>query len=268
MGLAQLFGNKNIEKVLFFLLINGKCYAGKLSKHFKAPLTPIQQALSKLEEIGILESFHEGKIRYFQFNPNCPFLLELEALLRKTYTLLPTLEKKDFYDAEMRGNSSGAKSPQSEFGGSLVINIWNQLTSIKELSFTSTSQGKGGSGWNGVGRGQVQVRQINDNVIIFDENGSWTSREGQEINFTNTFRWSLDRFQSLMTLEHLRFGERNPVFLFHLTQVDHETLQSVSSYICNEDTYLGQLRCVNHSIKLNWRIIGPKKNEEIDYIYT
>lgn len=264
--LDQLFGNKSIEKILFFLLINGKCYAGKLSRHFKSPLTPIQQALAKLEDIGILESFSEGKIRYFQFNPMCPFLAELEALLRRSYTLLPAAEKKEYYDPEIKPKKTKAVKHSRNSGG-LVINVWNKLTNIKNLSFSANSQGQGSSGWNGIGKGKVQVRRHNDNTIVFDENGSWMSREGNEFTFTNVFRWTLDRFQNLVTLEHLRFGENNPVFLFHLTQIDEETLESVSSYICKEDTYLGQVRCDDYSIKFNWRIIGPKKNEEIEYIY-
>lgn len=264
--LDQLFGNKNVEKTLFFLLINGKCYAGKLSRHFKSPLTPIQQALSKLEEIGILESYTEGKIRFFQFNAMCPFLAELEAFLRKAYTLLPAAQKKEYYDPEIRPKR--AKSlKQSGVKANLVFNVWNKLANIKNLSFTANSQGQGITGWSGIGKGKVQVRLQNDTTTVFDESGSWMSREGTEFTFTNVFRWTLDRFQNLITLEHLRFGENNPVFLFHLTQIDEDTLESVSSYICKEDTYLGQVRCDDYSIRLNWRIIGPKKNEEIEYLY-
>jgi hypothetical protein len=78
----------------------------------------------------------------------------------------------------------------------------------------------------------------------------------------------LDRFENLITLEHLRFGKERPVFLFHLAETAENTLESVSSYVCKADTYLGQVRCSDHYIKLNWRITGPSKNEEIDYVYT
>lgn len=227
--LGDLFGNKSIERVLFFLLVNGKCYAGKLARHFGTPLTPLQHGLNKLEEIGILESYSEGKIRYFQFKSSCPILTELEALLRRAYMLLPASEKKLYYDPEVkqRDKRSLQWNKTVEQSPNLVIRIWDKLAKIQTLAFSSTSQGQGNSGWNGIGKGQVQIRQENDNVLIFNENGSWTSKEGKDFAFTNTFRWTLDRFQHLIMLEHLRFGEHKPVFLFQLAQVDNQTLESI-----------------------------------------
>jgi hypothetical protein len=262
--LGELFGNKNIEKVLFYLLINGKCYAGKLARHFKSPLTPIQQALIKLEQIGIVESFTEGKIRYYQFNQICPYLEELETLLRKTFTLLSSTEKKEYYDAEFKPQKVNKKKYHEN---NLVLNIWNRLPSTGHLSFTSQSQKQGMTDLMGIGKGDVRVRKINDHALIFEEKGTWVSKEHQEFKFTNVFKWIFDPFQNNITLEHLRLGEKNPVFLFRLVQVDEQTLQSISSYVCKEDTYLGQVRCDEHSIKLNWRVIGPKKNDEINYLY-
>lgn len=150
----------------------------------------------------------------------------------------------------------------------MVIKVWEKLSTISKLSFSAVSQNRCHTGWNGVGKGEVQCQKQDDHVIIFVENGSWISKEGKEFTFTNTFRWTLDRFQNLVTLEHLRFGELNPVFLFHLAQTGDEILESISSHVCNDDTYLGQVRCLDQFVKLNWRIIGPKKNEEIDYVYT
>lgn len=110
--LDRLFGSKSIETILFFLLINGRSYAGKLARHFNSPLTPIQQGLQKLEVLGIAESYWEGKVRYYQLNVECPIMAELEALLRKAYTRLPTSEKKEYYDPEFKQrqfNSSSKK---------------------------------------------------------------------------------------------------------------------------------------------------------------
>lgn len=272
MLIGSLFGNKSIERILFFLLVNGKCYAGKLARHFATPLTPLQLGLNKLEELGIVESYKEGKTRYFQFNANCPVLAELEAFLRRAYMLLPAPDKQLYYDPDIKQK---VKRPSSisfhlskEKEMNLIFRIWEKLGKIQTLAFSSNSQGQGNSGWNGTGKGRVQIRRENDHVIIFNETGSWTSKEGREFAFTNTFRWTLDQFQHLIMLEHLRFGEHKPVFLFQLAQVDEETLESVSSYVCKEDSYLGQVKCNDHFIRLNWRILGPKKNEEIDYLYT
>jgi hypothetical protein len=74
--------------------------------------------------------------------------------------------------------------------------------------------------------------------------------------------------QGVITLEHLRFGIKHPVYLFTLVPQDEKTLESQEPHICKEDSYFGKVRCDNHFIQLNWRVIGPKKNEEIDYLYT
>lgn len=273
--LDQLFGNKSIETILFFLLINGRGYASKLSRYFNLPLTPIQQGFQKLELLGIVKSYLEGKIRYYQLNPDCSISSELEALLKKAYTNLPEQKKKDFYDPECKQCSSDYpinlkenRKPYLHSEGVLVAKIWEKLSIISKLSFSAVSQSGSHSGWNGVGTGEVLCQKQNDRSIIFIENGSWISKEGQEFTFKNTFRWTFDRFENLITLEHLRFGENKPVFLFNLAQTSEEILESVHSHVCNDDTYLGQVRCLDQFVKLNWRIIGPKKNEAIDYLYT
>ena len=77
-----LFGNPNIEKILLFLLVNEKCYAAQIGHCVGGALTPIQQALNRLENGKILSSHLEGKTRLFRFNPHYPFLRELQALLK------------------------------------------------------------------------------------------------------------------------------------------------------------------------------------------
>lgn len=263
--LEQLFGNRSIARILFFLLINGRAYAHKLARHFGSPLTPIQQGLAKLEELGILESFMEGKIRTYQFNKSCPFLTELEALLRRTYILMSAAEKKSYYDHEPE--KTAAKTKTSGIERKLVLELWSRLPTIKTLKFSAFSHSAKNSDWTVIGNGTVNAELKNDNRILFYESGTWKERHGNEFIFTNVFRWSLDRFKNLITLEHLRFGEKNPVFLFDLAKINDDTLASVSSYVCKEDSYLGQVKCTDKAITLNWRIIGPKKNEEIHYFY-
>lgn len=94
------------------------------------------------------------------------------------------------------------------------------------------------------------------------------SEENKRFDFSNVFPWSLKAESGVITLEHLRFGAQNPVFLFSLIPVDAHTLESLDSHVCNQDSYFGQVRCDKHFVQFNWRIIGPKKNEEIDYLYT
>lgn len=91
--LEGLCGNKNVQRILFFLFVNGKCYGSQLHKALKTSLTPLQKALSRLEKGGVIMSAYEGKTRMYQFNPSFPLLNELEPLLKKAYTLYSLLKK-------------------------------------------------------------------------------------------------------------------------------------------------------------------------------
>jgi len=100
--LEGLFGNETIERVLFYILKNKTCYAFQLQKQFQTALSPIQQALQRLEKGGILVSLLVGKTRVFQFNPRYFFLPELLSFLNRAYDVLPNEFKKKYYEPIMR----------------------------------------------------------------------------------------------------------------------------------------------------------------------
>lgn len=262
--LEALCGNKNVQKVLIFLFVNGKCYGTQLHRSLKTPLTPLQKALFRLEKGGIIRSYYEGKTRLYQFNPGYPLLAELEPLLKKAYTLLPSQEKKDYY---VSNHEDSIKQIDQEYKPKTLASFWKKLTAIKEVTFHAKSKSKNELGWNGKGKGEVTVSKEGDHVILFMEKGSWQGQQGEEISFSNIFRWTFDQFTGMISLEHLRRGLNQPVFLFHLVPNSKHSLSSVDSHLCDGDTYFGQIQFDRFSIRLNWRIIGPKKNEEIDYYY-
>lgn len=96
--LESLFGNPVIEKVLFFLLINEKCYPSQLKKNFQSPLYSFQRALNRLERGGVIASQPEGKTLIYQFNPRYPFLIELRAFLKKAYNFFPEEIREKYYE--------------------------------------------------------------------------------------------------------------------------------------------------------------------------
>lgn len=96
--LEFLFGNKYIEKIFFYLLINKKCYATQLAKQFNSPLSPVQKGLEKLEYGGVLVSTLEGKTRIYQWNPRYPFLDPLIQLIQKAYGSIPEKMKEKYYE--------------------------------------------------------------------------------------------------------------------------------------------------------------------------
>src|SRR5438445_5858663 len=91
-----LFGNRNVERILLFLFVNEKGYAGQIQTLLGVPLTPLQKALQRLEKEGIITSHCKGKIRMYELSHSYPLSLELEMLLKKAYTLLSPQEKKRY----------------------------------------------------------------------------------------------------------------------------------------------------------------------------
>lgn len=100
--LESLFGNESIERIFFFLLQNDTCYALQLKNHFGTSLSPLQQALLRLEKGGILVSTLVGGTRIFQFNPRYPFQKELRSFIERVYGTLPEEIKKKYYEKPIR----------------------------------------------------------------------------------------------------------------------------------------------------------------------
>lgn len=251
--LDVLFGSKNVTRILIFLFVNKKCYGTQLHQLLQTPLTPIQKALHRLEKGSVIMSYYEGKTRVYQFNPVYPLLEELELFLKKAYTLLPPHEKKQYIN--QRNPLNGKDN--------VLLQVWNKLHHVKELVFHSRSK----VGWNGKGRAEVTVTKEAEHVLIFHEKGNWKGENHQETDFSNIFRWTLDKVTGMISLEHLRRGPNHPVFLFHLSPAGQHSLASVDTHLCEGDAYFGQIFCDQQNLRLNWRVIGNKKNEEIDYYY-
>lgn len=260
--LEALFGNKNVQNALLFLFVNGKCYGAQVQKQLKMPLTPIQKAFSRLEKGEIILSFYEGKTRLYQFNPSYPLLVELELLLKRAYSLLTPHEKRRF------SYQSTDKPPIEVNEVQTLLAIWQRLGRVSHLAFHAKTKSVDGGGWNGQGKGEVSVVHEGEQVLIFYEKGSWKDQNGQDIDFSNVYRWTLDVKTKVISLEHLRRGNNHPVFLFHLALDGPNSLSSIDSHLCNGDAYFGKVISDPQSLRLKWRVIGPKKNEEIETYYS
>lgn len=263
--LNSLCGNQSVEKILLFLFVHGQCYGTQLHRLLDSPLTPIQKALNRLEKGGIILSYYAGKTRLYQFNPSYPLLEELQELLKKAYTLLPAKDKLKYSSVRQQVDLGSMSFKQRK---EILNSVWKRLSEVKELSFIATTQSKEQTGWNGKGKGEVLVTDEGKNVLVFQEKGGWQDRNGKTIDFTNIFRWTLNNEMGSIALEHLRRGVNHPVFLFHLAPSGTHSLSSIDSHLCGGDVYFGQVSLDRHHLRLNWRVIGPKKNEEIDYYYT
>ncbi|MCH9614454.1 MAG: hypothetical protein SP1CHLAM54_15860 [Chlamydiia bacterium] len=100
--LEAIFGGKNVERVLFYLLMNERCYGGQLAEVFESSLSPLQKALDRLETGGVLVSTLEGRTRIYQFNPRYPFKSQLLSFLEKAYEFLPQEFKDTYYEPTLR----------------------------------------------------------------------------------------------------------------------------------------------------------------------
>ncbi len=259
--LQGLCGNKNIQRILLFLFVNNKCYGAQLHRLIGTPLTSLQNAFARLEKGRIIASYSEGKTKLYQLNLAYPLLSELEQLLKKTYTLLPPQEKKLYSLVQQEILEKRIQEP-------LLLAFWEKLKTVKQFTRLAQSKSTDENGWNGKGKGEVLVSEPTDTTLVFHERGSWQVKLGQNIDFSNTFRWTLDRSSGMISLEHLRQGPDHPVFLFHLIPTGNNLLSSVDSHLCEEDVYLATAPWDHYSIRLNWRVIGPKKNVEMEYCYT
>lgn len=148
----------------------------------------------------------------------------------------------------------------------ILLEFWNRLALVSTLRLIVKTKSQ--EGWMGQGVAEVTVQTESDNILIFHEKGSWLTKAAGETAFSNIYRFTLDRRQNLISMEHLRYGIKRPVFLFHLRPTDQRTLSSVDSHLCGDDTYLGKVFCDQNHLRLNWRVIGPKKNDEIDCVYS
>ncbi len=81
--LEELFGSKNRERVLQYILANEQGYAKEIADFYVSSVDPIQKQLERLELGGILVSQTVGRTRLFMFNPRYAFKAELSALLKK-----------------------------------------------------------------------------------------------------------------------------------------------------------------------------------------
>lgn len=246
-----------MEKILLFLLVNETCYGAQIQTLLKTPLTPAQKALARLEKGGIVTSRYEGKTRLYQFNPGYPLLAELEMLLKKAYHLLPAQEKRQYCFIH-KPLSKESQSKTTE-----LLAFWDQLKLVKKLHFVAKSR----QTFNTVhktGKGEVSITSENSTTLLLQEKGLWQD----ETAFSNILRWTLDLDAKLISLEHLRYGPSNPVLLFHLTPTKPNLLESVDAHLCGNDTYLGSIQWDRKAIHFRWKILGPKKTEDLTYRYS
>ncbi|NGX60000.1 MAG: hypothetical protein KR126chlam3_01161 [Chlamydiae bacterium] len=151
----------------------------------------------------------------------------------------------------------------------MSLDFWKQLSAVNKLEFTSQCRKIPPSFESRKGIGEVKIQDKGEDEITFFEKGKWQGIHSKsEVAFTNVFRWRLNPKTGLISLDHLRLGTNRPVFLFTLSLVDGNLFKTLQPHECKEDTYFGSVLFDKHYIQLNWRIVGPKKNELLSVVYS
>ncbi len=267
MMIKGLFGNRNIERILLFLFVNERCYGTQLQTLLRVPLTPIQRGLAYLESEEVLTSHYEGKVRIYQFNPAYPLRWELEALLKKSYILLPAQEKRDYCFVHKEKLPAKKEWKRERSRKKELSLFWERLLKVEKLSLVTKSKVEE-KGVVKEGKAAVTITLASPSILTFREKGHWLAGGFPQTAFSNIFRWSLDFRSGLITLEHLRHGIDRPVFLFHLTSNEPHRLESVGAHLCGQDTYFANVAWNDEKIIFRWRVIGLDKNDELIYHYS
>lgn len=100
--LEALFGNRTVERVLFYLHLRGEGYATGMARQWGCALSPVQKALDRLERGGIVAARRVGRTRLYTFEPRHPFLPELKALLERACAALPDEIRRREYEPRDR----------------------------------------------------------------------------------------------------------------------------------------------------------------------
>jgi len=147
-----------------------------------------------------------------------------------------------------------------------LTDVLDRLRAVRRLRFESRSAA--GTGWDGVGTGQVAVNEPLPGVLVFEEHGHWqAAAPGREPTaFRNVFRWSA-LASGALRLEHLRRGPVQPVFLFDMAPAGEGRWREIEAHQCVADRYAATLASEGLLLRVCWTIEGPRKREAIHYTY-
>jgi hypothetical protein len=118
------------------------------------------------------------------------------------------------------------------------------------------------------GHGVVEVSQLDGRIIIFEEQGVWTSPDHLNAAFRNVYCWSFHNEARTVGLAHFRHGWNRPVDLIDFIAIAPDAWQHTIPHSCGADLYSAQMHYSGCELRLFWKIQGPRKDQEIEYVYV
>gem|GEM_PF-3082923 len=119
-------------------------------------------------------------------------------------------------------------------------------------------------------RGRVVAQASGSDTLTLRERGTWTTPENRSGPAWNVQRWTCPADRNGLRLEHLRRGERNPVFLveFIPSETKGGPLIARRPHRCGSDSYDAQLLVRGNALHLRWVVNGPREGREIRVQYS
>jgi predicted ArsR family transcriptional regulator len=105
--LKGLLRAESQEKVLIYLLLQGKGYGKNIAEFYGVPTNPVQKQLARLESDGVIVSQLIGKVRDYQLNPRYPFINTLKELLKAAVEAYPDQVKNKLLVQRTRPRQAG-----------------------------------------------------------------------------------------------------------------------------------------------------------------
>ena len=90
----SFLSNQSIERILLFLFVNVEGYGSQISSCIQSSLTPIQQALAKLEDHKIILSTLRKNKRMYSLNSTHPLFHRIRSSTQKNLHAIAPLRKK------------------------------------------------------------------------------------------------------------------------------------------------------------------------------
>lgn len=98
---------------------------------------------------------------------------------------------------------------------------------------------------------------------LFTEQGYYSTPHHQKIKTNNKLHFQNNGLD--LKVSHFRY--QKPVSLVELRNENNGDWLTIKPYLCGQDNYTAELMLTPNGFILNWHIIGPHKNERLNYQY-
>jgi hypothetical protein len=123
--LKALFGSKDKEYVLQYLLSSQNGYARKIALFLELNVSQINKQLLALKQDGILISNQYGKTLVYELSNDCTFIIELKALLlkaRENYDM--PLQRRWKTLSKIPSKTRVRKATTGYYSGTIALNLF------------------------------------------------------------------------------------------------------------------------------------------------